>query len=459
MSRTRLLLPTADAPAARPAAPVRLGAPVRGRVSARLAALLAALLASSLLAGAPARGAPAGDAAPAAAAASAEADGATESQLLYQQALQSISEGRKNDASEALSRVIEQEPLHAGAWLDLALIQCALGHADEAERLFAAIEVRFNPPDGIIELIAEARAAGCHNWQPHSQSSFSFSRGIDQNVNQGSAATSYLVNQGGVEVELPQPLDFQPKHDQFSLLSADYLRDLTPNGSSGFVQLQARRYDRLRQFDSNSLFVGADTPWRFGRWTVRGSATLGLITLGNQLYQRQSQLQARIGPPLPLPNSLQFHLTAGLTHVEYLTLNNFNANTAELRGQLSYRNEDDYASASLGLLDDRALAARPGGDRRGLQAGVQWRRRLVGELTGELAYSHQRWNGSSAYSPGFLDSVRDQRTDIWRATLSYPLSRTQTLQIEARQVRNKESISIFQYNDRQLQISWQWFSP
>ena len=67
-------------------------------------------------------------------------DGETPQQQLYQDALQSLAEGRKNDASKALVRLIEQEPKHAGAWLDLALIQCSLGHAEEAERLFANIE-------------------------------------------------------------------------------------------------------------------------------------------------------------------------------------------------------------------------------------------------------------------------------------------------------------------------------
>lgn len=382
-----------------------------------------------------------------------------ETELMYQQALQSIAEGRKTDASETLSRVIEREPLHAGAWLDLALIQCALGHENEAERLFDAIITRFHPSAGIVQLIEEARAGGCRHWQPLAQSSVSFARGIAQNVNQGASAASYVANQAGVTVELPLSADYRPRHDQYSLLSADYLRDLSANGSSGFVQFQTRRYDKLGQYNSSSLFAGVDTPWRFGHWSVHGSVTVGLITLGDQLYQRQSQLQARIGPPLPLPGSMQFSLTTGLTHVEYMTLSNFNANTAELRGQFNYRLETSSASATLALLDDHALAQRPGGDRQGWQAGLQWRHTLLGELNGELAFNHQSWHGSSFYSPGFIDQVRRQATQVLRATLTYPLSRSQSLLLEARQIRNQENISIFQYNDRQLQLSWQWQGP
>lgn len=385
----------------------------------------------------------------------AQADDVDQNQLLYRQALQSISEGRKNDASETLMRVIEQEPLHAGAWLDLALIQCSLGHAEEAERLFATIQERFRPPPGILQLIADTRAAGCSSWRPFSQASFSVGRGIDQNVNQGASVSTYSANAAGVPVELPLSDDFLPKHDQYTLVLADYLRDLSANGTIGYAQFQSRRYDRLGHYNSSSLFVGVDTPWRFGRWTLHGAANLGLITLGTQLYQRQTQVQARLGPPLPLPGSMQFSLTAGFTREDYLTLNNFNAHTAELRGQFSYRGEDDSASASLAYQDDHALANRPGGDRRGWSLSSQWRRQF-GRFSGELGYSRQEWRGSSEYSPGFINTVRDQTTHVLRAAVTWPLSRTQSLQLEGRQVRNRENISIFQYNDRQLQLSWQW---
>ncbi|WP_229260660.1 tetratricopeptide repeat protein [Duganella alba] len=417
-------------------------------MTARLSARLAGVLASLMLALAPA---------PRALAQSAPEADPDQSQQLYQQALQSISEGRKNDASETLMRLIEQEPQHAGAWLEVALIQCELGHAEEAERLFTTIEERFKPSRGILDLIAGARATGCAQWHRYAQSSFSFGRGIDQNVNQGATVNTYTTaNLTGTPVELPLTDDFLPKHDQYTLLTADYLSDLTPNGTIGFAQFQGRRYDRLGRYNSSSLFLGFDTPWRYGNWTLHGSATVGLITLGTGLYQRQTQVQARVGPPLPLPGSMQFSVTTGLTHVDYMTLSNFNANTWELRGQFNYRLEEDSASASLAYLDDRATGARPGGDRRGWLFTSQWRRRLSDSLNGELAYTRQTWNSSSAYSPGFINEVRAQTTQVLRATLTYPLSQTQSIQLEARQVRNRENISIFQYNDRQLQLSWQW---
>lgn len=375
---------------------------------------------------------------------------------MYQQALQSIAEGRKNDASETLQRVIDKEPLHAGAWLDLALMQCALGHAAEAEKLFDAIEKRFAPPPGITSLIDDARAQGCDNWQPHSSGTITVGRGIDQNVNQGSSSSAYTVNQQGIEVDLPLLPDFLPRHDQYSLASFDYSRDLTPNGTYGFLQLQSRHNDSLHDYDTNSLFLGAEAPWRFGRWTLRVSSMLGLITLGGKDYQHQVQLQAQVGPPLPLPEHTQFIFSTGVTRASYMTLSNFDSATYDVHGDLSYRGGNSYVSATLGFQSDMAIGQRPGGDRHGSLAAVQWRHGLGDKWNGELAYTRQEWRGSSDYSPGLIDQVRLQTTHTVRAAVVYSINKSNSLQLELRQIHNKENISIFQYSDRQLQLNWQW---
>jgi len=377
---------------------------------------------------------------------------------LYQDALQSIAEGRKNDASATLNSIIVNEPQHAGAWLDLALIQCSLGNEAEAERMFDVILQRFAPPPGIIELIASTRATGCSQWHPHSDYSITMARGIDQNVNQGAATPNLLIDSGSGPELLPLQSDFLPKHDQYSALWLDYARDLTANGTTGFVQFQDRRNDRQHQYDSGSLFVGAETPWRAGHWTATATGTLGLFSLGGQYYQRQSQVQLKVGPPLPLPERTQFTLTAALSHNKYMTLSNFDAIASELRGQLVHRADNGSLSASMAWLTDRALSDRPGGNRHGWLASVTARRTISGPVSGELGYSQQDWRSSSAYSPGLIDATRAEATQIGRASMTWSLGGGHSLQLEARRVRNAENISIFQYNDRQLQLSWQWLA-
>jgi hypothetical protein len=111
-------------------------------------------------------------------------------------------------------------------------------------------------------------------------------------------------------------------------------------------------------------------------------------------------------------------------------------------------------------LQDTPIGERPGGKRHGTITSLTARSRLAGELSGELGYTRQVWNSELPYSPELLiDQVRAQTTQVLRATLSYPLARNHSLQLEARAVRNKENISIFQYNNRLLQLSWLWQQP
>jgi len=373
---------------------------------------------------------------------------------LYQEALQLIGEGRKDDASEALSRLIEREPLHAGAWLELALLQCALGHQAETERLLAAIETRFQPPQGIRDLIARTRREGCAPARPAAEGMFSIARGTDQNVNQGASNPFYTVLRDGVPVSYELLPAYLPQHDQYTQLSADYLRDLNANGASGFVQFQARRNDHLADYSSASLFGGVDWPWRARHWTVRASATGGVVELGGRLFQKVTQVQLRAYPRLNGP--WQVTLSAGLTHLQFRTLSNFDSNTTELKSQLSYRPRNALLQLTAGALRDDAIAARPGGDRRGWMVSLLARHALPLGATGEVSWTTQHWLSSEPYSPGTINTVRDQSTQVWRALLEYPYDDRRSFVAEARQVRNQENISVFQYNTRLLQLSWQW---
>lgn len=395
----------------------------------------------------------------------AQADGAPAPALgaeetLYQEALQSLADGRKSDASNQMARLIDLMPQHAGAWLDLALIQCSLGQGDEAERLFATVETRFNPPREILELIAEARDSGCVSWTPTSATSISFGRGADDNVNQGASNSSFVVEGPDGAVELPLLDDFLPKRDGYTQLSADHVRDLTANGTLGFVQLQGRRYDALRDYDTAALYAGIESPWRLRRWLVRATGSLGLSGMGGHLYQRQAQAQVRATPHLALPPRTELHLIGSATRTAYAELKAFDSSLLEARVLLSHRTGSFSTNLSAGLLTDRALNDRPGGNRHGNYLNLSLRQPIAAGVNSELAYTRQTWNSASAYSPALLiDQVRTQRTQVLRATLSYPVGRQHSVVLEARAVRNRENISIFQYNNRQLQLSWQWHTP
>ncbi|SEO21059.1 hypothetical protein SAMN05428959_105370 [Duganella sp. CF517] len=411
----------------------------------RAAPWLAALL--GVLAGGAGAAAPADDAgAPAAISAAPD---------LYMDAMRALSEGRQDDAAAILERMHNLGPRHAGEWLDLALIHCALGNAARAEALFTDIESRFAPPAGIRNIIANQRKLGCLGWQANRQWTLGLARGSDSNANQGATNGNFIID--GAPAELLA--EFRPRPDQFSTVTLDYFRELNRDGDIGWFQAGARRYDQLSQYNTTSLFAGAEHPWRAGAWEWRASAMAGVVTLNGRLYQQQGQLQLRATPPLALPAPFKLQVSAAVTRLNYKTLSNFGATTFELRTLLDYRKDTVRLQASAGLLDDRGNGARPGGDRHGWSARLYGRRALLGPLQGELDLSYLHWQGEAIYSARYIETLRRQRTGALRAALIYPLGAAHSVQLEWRQIDNRENISIFQYRSRQLQLSWLWNAP
>ena len=377
----------------------------------------------------------------------------------YMQAMRDLAEGRQNEAREILTRFIETEPQHAGAWLDLAILQCELGQGAEAERLFAAITARFAPPPAILEVIAQRRAQGCAGWQASNTASITLARGNDTNANQGTSNPTFSIGTGATRLDLQLLPEYLSQHDQFSSISGEFTRSLNANGSNGFVQFQARENDSLSRYNTASLVAGVDHPWHLGNWNLRSTASLGALTLGGRLYQEQQQLQLRVSPPLSLLSGSgpwQFSVMAGLSHLSYTTLANYDANVAETRLLLSYGSDKLNATASAGYVLDRAIAQRPGGSRRGWVGNVQARMRVHGDVVGELGWSGQTWVSDTAYSPGLIDQVRDQKTQILKAALVFPVAKNQSVNLEWRAVQNWENISIFENKGHLLQLSWQW---
>ncbi|HTD03688.1 tetratricopeptide repeat protein [Undibacterium sp.] len=382
----------------------------------------------------------------------------TPQEKMYLEALKAISQKRQKDASETLTRLIQQESEHAGAWLDLASIQCELGNAVEAERLFKEIETRFDPPPAIMDVINRYRALGCNHWQAHPRTSFSIDRGVDSNVNQGASNPSFSLGTGSSRVDLELLPEYLPKRDNFTAISADYARDLSSNGDQGFIQFRLRQNDKLDQYNTATLAAGAEHPWRFGNWDVRGSGSLGLLTLAGSLYQKQASLQTRVTPPVPLPETMQLNFSGGFSHVQYPTLSGYDASTWEVRSQLTYQTDKLQAQGTLGYIYDHATGARLGGDRKGWSAGAQLRTLVTENVVGEFGWSYQSWQSELAYSPGLIDLARRQNTSTLRASFIYPLKDRQALHVEIRNVRDRENISLFQYNGTLLQVGWQWQS-
>jgi hypothetical protein len=374
----------------------------------------------------------------------------------YSDAMLAVAEGRLNDAETAMILLTTSEPRHAGAMLDLATLFCAAGKGGAAERLFVEIEQRFAPPGPILDVINQQRRLGCNGWQAKGDVTIKLSRGVESNANRGAQQPIFLLGSGVNQVALVLLPQYLPHSDQSTSFSAEVVRELSPNGASAVLELQSHTYDQLSDNGTTSLLVGVEWPGRWKGWGLRGSGSLGAMTVGSRLYSKQSQIQLEVIPPLPLLAHWQVGLMGGLSGVAYPTLSGFDALWTQVQVALRYRRDDFSGQLSASALQDRGTIERPGGHRSGVFVDFQTRRDLAPRVVGELGWLLRRWEGTRAYSPGLLDVTRLQQTRVLRAALSYQLSAQQALIFEFKNTRNDENISIFNYRNRALQLSWQW---
>lgn len=379
-----------------------------------------------------------------------------EQQAMYLHAVELMTEGRHAEATAAFERLIALVPQHAGAWLELAISHCTLGHPVEAEKLFREIEVRFAPSAGILAVIDANRRTGCKAWEPRTYRAMAVSFGTDDNVNQGASNPVFTVGSGPDRTERLLDEDFLPKRDSFVQTSFDYSRELTQQHSTAFAQLRMRRHHTVSEQDTNALLFGVNHPFRLGRWSGNTMLSASLVSLDGSLYQRQYQVQARVAPPLQLPEQFDLSLTASLGRAEYVTRRNFDADTGELSTMLNYRGKRNHAQLSAGALFERGRAGRLGGDRHGFYASLQMQHRFGERLGGEVGLTRQDWMSEREYAPDIIDLVRRQRTLQARVALVRPLTAKQSVLLEYRHVTNRENISLFQYSSNSLQLYWRW---
>lgn len=383
------------------------------------------------------------------------ADEAAQTGDAYLDALQPMIEGRFEEASEALRRLAAQEPEHAGAWLDLAILQCRLGYAREAEMLFEAIEARFDPPPGIREIIALQRAHGCQPPGLRWDGRVRLGAGTDSNVNQGASNPNFTIGQGSNVLSLTLSPEFTPQRDRFSNVSLEG-SFASVQGWQGYAQLQARNYGRLSRYDSLAGSASLERVRRFGAWDTRLGAALGFTQLGGRDYQRYAAVSAWVEPPLPLPPGWQAAWLNNVSHVTYPGQSYFDSSIWETRAVLTYQTADVWVQGSSGYGLDVGRGERAGGNRHGLFASLSARTLLGGRVTGELGWLYQYWTGARDYSPGLIDTTRRQHTQLLRALFTLPLNKEHGLFLELRSVYNRENISLFAYQSHSAQLGWQW---
>lgn len=373
----------------------------------------------------------------------------------YANAIRLLLEGRLDEARAALENVAVHSPDHAGAWLDLAILQCGLGHPGEAMALFDTIEARFDPPPGIRQLIDLYRQQGCTLAAPVGHGRIRLGRGHDSNANQGASQPNFSIGSGSGLVNLTLAPEFSPRGDGFTALSLDAAKPLPALGGVLLAQYQWRRYDHLGRYDLQTLTLGLEKPFHRNDWEFALAGVASLNTLGTRLYHSRTQVQVRATPPLALPSGWKAGLAASTAHLDYPTLNGYNAQQWEAYGWLTYVTGSVALRFNGGYGADQSRGIRAGGDRDSVFINLNGRMRLGKQLFADFDWAQQRWSDARTYSPGLIDTRRRQETRLWRAALFFPIAQDQGISLEYRDTHNRENISLFEYRSRLMQLSWQ----
>ena len=87
---------------------------------------------------------------------------------------------------------------------------------------------------------------------------------------------------------------------------------------------------------------------------------------------------------------------------------------------------------------------------------MEGRFRFVMDSIAEVGWQHQLWQADDNYSPGLIDLPRRQNTEVFRASMSLPINTNHSIVAGYQYINNRENISIFQYREQLIQISWQY---
>lgn len=390
------------------------------------------------------------------------ASGAVCANGLYEQALDAIAMGDTVAAAALLAQLTQQQPNHAGAWLDMAMLYCGAGYTAQALALFDAIEARFAPPPGIVDLMAWQRAKGCRGDATHDSARFAMGwgaqlgRGYESNVNQGVRDLNVTLNGAAGPLYLQLTPDYAPRGDGFTALGLDASWPVGQLGTRTWVQWQGQLFDKQHSFDVGAWQLGVTQPWHSQGWRGQLQASANWLELGGARYQQATSVRASVGPVAGLPPGWQGDVSVGWRDIQYKTVSGFDARWLDVRTAVGYTAAKWALQGSAGWQRDTALAARPGGDRLGWSADVLARWALQWGGVAELGGTVQNWLDNSPYAAGLIDQQRVQRSSSLRAALVWPAGPQGQWVLEGRQVRSIDNIALFGYDALSLQLGYQW---
>lgn len=380
------------------------------------------------------------------------------SRELYEDAVRAIETNQLDEAVAQLEAVLVQQPEHAGAWLDLALVLCQQGDAMRAERLFQHIEMNFSPPPVLRELISKYRESGCQRPRAAMKWRLAAQTGYDNNVNMGARQSSIQVGSGENAINLELHRDYLPHADHFSGVEFDLNYPIESSGDSFSFYAQNRSYHRLHEYSSNIAAIGYVRTANIARWEIQGGGVIGYLSLGGKTYQTSAGVQWLIQAPSLLPDkNFTLSWAGDATRFAFPSQSSYNMMRGDSHVIASWQPAAQMLwKGKLGIILDQTLGNRPGGNRTGWswQTEIYYKPHPAWQV--EANFRRQRLHDSQPYLPGLFDQVRNQRQQQIMLAVSWSLNKAHRLRAEWRALNNNDNIALYRYRGQSYSLNWIW---
>ncbi|GHC19067.1 tetratricopeptide repeat protein [Aidingimonas halophila] len=367
----------------------------------------------------------------------------------YALAMAALAADRPSHAQAALTRVLDVDPSHDRARLELARAYFQLGEYDSARAQFQRV-LNDDPPSRVrdnIERFLTAIASRQREQEAHVEGYVGIQTGHDDNLNSATGDEFFLP-------VLPEiPLAVEDIDDEFLTLEggASYRRPVTQH--SGFfagVDLNDRRYHHHDEYDQRQVRLRAggrfDTEW--GR--IRLPLEWRQLQLGGDSYRRYSGFGAELSHEWQPGRKL--HLFGRVGAIDYPDLASRDVNSASLGGGIEQWLPGPGLRLSAGVYagteEPRGDGAdHYGRDYQGVRLGADWR--ATDSHTFSAQVVHQRASHDDE-EPLFADSRRDRLTqaslDWW-----WQLDDGWRLGSGVSHLVNESSIALYDYDRTRVQ--------
>ena len=366
-----------------------------------------------------------------------------------------LNSGNVADAFESLERALLLEPENGAAQMDYAQALYLQGQLFSALEINDALLAREDLP-GDLQAIVLQRQQSWRALTTERSAQLDILAGYDNNLNGAPVPSQLTLTLSGEPLVLLLNEEFRPKSGPYMnfRLGGRY-RQLGPNYQHNWLaevrgRLSEDSDSDLLQFDSRYAFI---RPSRRQSWQVStgishlqfGGSSLYTGLDASARYQRASNVSCK--PYYQMATQYQsFHNQRQLNALESKAGVGLNCPRSSSWGNHQF-------STELSLLSNTATESeRPGGDRDGWQASLDWQIDLpLGEFRSQLGYT--RLNDTDGYSPLLANGARRWlRRSYLLLQYRRPLFEGTTLLVNMFHQDQRSNLELFQTVDSTIEV-------